>query len=117
MNRKEYMARNSAAKDRAEAFALHCEYYRQYVDIANVRIPADLLDTCREALKNGDHYFNSPYTHLREWDNLSLTTQLDARITKLRKENGEGWSLSFNTCVLKEAARKALEVEAAAKEA
>ena len=111
MTREEFWKRHDALKSGEEKYALHREYYGQYVEVANVRIPDDILDKCRVALAAGDHHLNSPYTSLKDWDSMSLSTQMDVRITKLRKANKDGWSLSFNTCVLKEAARRQLEAE------
>ncbi|MGV2169679.1 hypothetical protein ACQZ40_25260 [Agrobacterium sp. 16-172Ci] len=109
MTRVDFWKRHAALETPEGRYALHREYYGQYVEAANIRIPTYLLDKCRVALAAGDHYFNSPYTSLRDWDELSLSTQMDVRVTKLRKENKDGWSLSFNICVLKEAALRQLE--------
>lgn len=93
---------SSTHYDHAAHQALHREYYSQWA----VRIgplPADLLRRCKEALDAGDVHMNSPYTSLKEWDDMRNRTR------NLREHEG-GWSLSFNTCVLKEAAR--LQIEA-----
>ena len=48
---------------------------------------------------------NGPYTSLEDWDALVYLTKGRMR------ESDSTWSLSFNTCVLKEAARMMLEAE------
>lgn len=116
MTRKEFWDRHHAIHGETKAIntelslALHREYYSQYALMVQVEhyIPLALVDKCKEALAAGDYWFNSPYTRLKDWYDLGYLTKVPA-IAELRRINGESWSESFNTCVLKEAVRLYLE--------
>lgn len=88
--------------------ALHREYYGAYVKAFNIKLRnKDLLRRCREALEADDVYMNSPHTSLREWDDMKLPSQ----VVQALRSNGEGYSLSTNICIWKEAARQQIEAE------
>jgi hypothetical protein len=112
LTRKEFWERHDALKDldndahRAEAYKLHRDYWGRYVKAFNIRVhSSDLLKRCAQAVAAGDNHLNSPYTTLNEWDRMKLPQH----VVKALRENGEGYSLSVNTCVWKEAARRQLE--------
>lgn len=93
----------SAAGYNKEAHqALHREYYSQWARKVGP-LPADLLRRCRQALDAGDMHMNRPFTSLEEWD------KMQGRTKGAFREYEGGWSLSFNVCVLKEAARLQIE--------
>lgn len=100
ITRKEYLDRNSTTSD---TFALHREYYAQFVtwqerDRVAGRIG---LDRIKEALKTDKHMNSIP---LKEWDSLGLPGCRNSM-----KEAGDAPSLANGVCVWKEAARQVAE--------
>lgn len=108
MTRTEYLDANTAANTAEERRAIHRAYVAQYVSPALVATIAKQfgIDRLRAAFAEGPHMNAIP---LAKWDDLEHLTKAFPYTTK-RKELGEGgWTLSFNVCVLKEAARQAIE--------
>lgn len=91
--------------------ALHREYFGAYVKAFGIKAPQHLLPGCRKALAAGDEHMNSPYTRLEDWDAAQHRTRSNPALQKALYANGEGWSLSVNICLLKEAARQQIEAE------
>lgn len=92
----------AAGYNKEEHQALHREYYSQWARKIGP-LPTDLLRRCRKALEAGDMHLNSPFTSLMEWD------AMQSRTKGVFRESDGVWSLSFNICVLKEAARLQIE--------
>lgn len=117
MTRAQFWERHDALKathpDNA-AFAaaareLHEEYWGAYVRAFNVKPPSHLVAKCREALAAGDKHMNSPYTQIVQWDSCMPTTARIPGLVKALRDNGQGWSMFANTCLLKEAMRQHIE--------
>lgn len=103
------IAPSSPLYDRDAYFALHRAYHGQWAQHVG-KLPADLLARCKQALEAGDAHMNSPFTALKEWDEMAYLTK-----GRFAEDHGtwKGWSLSLNTGILKEAARMQIEASKA----
>ena len=89
----------------------HRTYYAQFVNMAIIRMVERRFTAERLVRCSDQEYFNTIPLH--QWDQLvpvvqSLTNQ------QMRKDAGEGWSLSTGVCILKEAGRQLVEAHALA---
>ena len=107
MTREEFWKRHDALNknnrpyDNVANYKLHREYYSQWAD--GIKFAATFIDRVAACLANGDEYLNGIPLH--EWDAMQHRTK-----GRMRESDG-CWSLSFNTCVLKEAAKSQCEAE------
>lgn len=102
MTRKEYLDLNSTV---ADTFALHRQYYAQFApQFISTVIAQFNITRLREALETDKYLNNIP---LQAWGALA-NVYADAMREPLRK-HGDGYSLSAGVCILKEAARLAVD--------
>lgn len=88
----------------------HRDYYGSVVAAAHIRFAADspLVQRCAAALANGDEHFNT--IPLATWDEYAAAA-VRSIATALR-QHGDVFSLAGGVCVMKEAARQAVERQA-----
>ncbi len=85
--------------------ATHREYYAQFVNDFVKRIVERFIGK-KEVLASTDKCFND--IPLEKWDKLANYNRTHVS-SSLLKQSKEGWSLSTNICILKEAARQIKE--------
>lgn len=99
----------------AAALALHEEYWGAYVKAFNVRAPEALMPAFREAYAAGDVHMNpsSGGPQIAHIDNYMRAISYTPGLVPALQRNGEGWTLSSNVCLIKEAARQQIVAETA----
>jgi hypothetical protein len=84
----------------------HQTYYAQFVTESHRRLVDNVFKVERLASYKDQVYFNDAAN--QRWDNLAGICHQYTDRSKL-KQAGEGWSLTTNICILKEAARQLVE--------
>lgn len=107
MTHDEYMA-PANHQDKARAAAVHREYFGQFVTEGLIQFVVQTFTIERLKVSRDPHLNDIP---LREWDSLHpFYSQGFARKRQvIDPEYKGGWSISESICVLKEAARQAIE--------
>jgi len=83
----------------------HRTYYAQFVNPAVVAMVKRAFTVERLVRCSDQDYFNTIPLH--RWDSMAMAAQAQSK--QLRKDTGEGLSLTTGVCILKEAARQLVE--------
>lgn len=97
MTRKDYMNNK----------VTHREFYAAIAAAAHIRFDSDspFIERCANALANGDEHLNT--IPLPTWDVRSANVR--SQIATALRSHGDFFSLAGGVCVMKEAARQAVE--------
>jgi hypothetical protein len=108
MTRQEYLAANNAATTNEQHWELFQAYYGQFVTggLKQAVLRAFGTNQLREAIATDRHINNIP---LAKWDQLAQAYRTTIN-TQLHTQ-GDYWSNAGGVCVLKEAARQAIQQE------
>lgn len=100
ITRKEYL-------DRTVLHATHDAYYGEIAAALDISFRPSILEKIRESLANDDPHLNR--ISLGYWDSHAISLD-QAAVRKLLEERGDSYSLSSGVCILKAAAKAAVEV-------
>jgi hypothetical protein len=89
---------------------LHHEYWGAYVDAFSVKCPAYIEKAARKGIADGvaDNWALNKLTSIKWFDDAQMVTRGNSALMAALRANGEYWSLSVNTCLLKRALFKQL---------
>jgi len=85
--------------------ATHDEYYGEIAALVAPPIRAGIIDRVRVALDEGDKHLNT--IPLALWDSMAFGIN-PSRVREVLKERGDGYSMSSGVCILKAAAKAAV---------